>query len=101
MGVEITLSHGHNTANGNSISGLSVGTYTVNVKDNVSGCTVVGAFVVGSPDPISFSDNITDVDCFGNNSGSIAITTYGGTLPYSYSWTNGTTNEDLTNVTGR
>lgn len=88
-----------NTANGNSISGLSVGTYTVNVKDNVSGCTVVGAFVVGSPDPISFSDNITDVDCFGNNSGSIAITTYGGTLPYSYSWTNGTTNEDLTNVT--
>ena len=49
-----------------TISGLGVGTYTVNVLDNWSGCTVTGAFVVGSPDPISTAEIVTDVLCFGN-----------------------------------
>lgn len=40
-----------NSASSTLISGLAEGTYTVNVKDNISGCTVIGAFVVGAPDP--------------------------------------------------
>ncbi len=96
----ITWSNGANVAN---ISGLSVGTYTVNVKDNISGCTVVGAFVVGSPDPISITESITNVDCFGTSTGDILITTIGGTAGYSYSWMNSSsvqvsTNEDLMNA---
>ncbi len=96
----ITWSNGTNV---NSIVGLSVGTYTVNVKDNVSGCTVVGAFVVGSPDPISITESITDINCFGINSGEIQITTIGGTAGYTYSWLNSSsvqvsTSEDLLNV---
>ncbi len=96
----ITWSNGGNVA---SIVGLTVGTYTVNVKDNVSGCTVVGAFVVGSPDPISITESITNVDCYGTTTGNIQITTIGGTAGYSYVWVNGSsttvsTNEDLTNA---
>src|SRR5574343_1860124 len=68
--------------------GLSVGTYTVTVKDNVSGCSVVGAYVVGSPDPITMSGIVTNVDCFGANTGDVDITVNGGTLPYSYVWKN-------------
>ncbi len=96
----ITWSNGANVA---SISGLSVGTYTVNVKDNISGCTVVGAFVVGSPDPISVTESIVDVNCFGDATGEIQLTTIGGTAPYTYSWLNSSsvevsTSEDLVSV---
>src|SRR5690554_2182766 len=79
-------SNGENTG---SISGLVVGTYTVTVKDNVSGCTVTGAYVVTSPDPISLIDfNVQDVSCHGESTGSISITPKGGSTPYSYSWLN-------------
>lgn len=94
----ITWSNGVTTT---SNPGLAVGTYTVNVKDNVSGCSVNGAYVVGSPDPISISSSITNVDCFGNSSGNIDVTTIGGTGPYTFAWVNSLSNsvgtsEDLT-----
>lgn len=83
---------------GPSNPGLSVGTYTVNVKDNVTGCTIIGSFVVGSPDPISTSASITDVDCFAQNTGAVDMTTIGGVAPYQFSWSNGATTEDLSGV---
>lgn len=78
------------TGSGSSstISNLSVGTYTVTVKDNVSGCSVVGAYVVNQPDPISITANITDVNCFGDTTGAVDISVNGGNTPYNYSWTN-------------
>jgi len=82
-----------------SLSGLPVGTYTVTVKDVPSGCTAVGAYVVGSPDPISVTETITDLNCFMVPTGGVNITVLGGTAPYSYSWSNSTTSQDLTNVT--
>lgn len=93
-----------NGANVSQINGLSAGTYTVTVKDNVSGCTVVGAYVVTAPDPITITDvSINDVNCYGNNTGSIDITPAGGTGLYSYSWKNSSnvevgTNQDLSNA---
>ena len=94
-----TWSNGINTPNN---PGLPVGTYTVNVKDEVTGCTIIGAFVVGSPDPISMSANITDVLCHGNLTGAINVTTIGGTASppgdYNFSWSNGATTEDISNV---
>ncbi|MDX2362572.1 MAG: gliding motility-associated C-terminal domain-containing protein [Crocinitomicaceae bacterium] len=82
-----------------TIQGLGVGTYTVNVLDNWSGCTAVGAFIVGSPDPISTAEIITDVLCFGDNTGEVNVTTTGGTSAYNFSWTGGSTLESLTNAT--
>ena len=81
-----------------TISGLAVGTYTVNVLDNSSGCTAIGAFVVGSPNPISTAEIITDVLCFGNATGAVNVTTIGGTGDYTHNWSDGSTNENLTNV---
>ncbi len=87
-----------NGVNTTSNVGLTVGTYTVLVKDLTTGCTVVGAYVVGSPDPILTDEIVTNVLCNGDATGQVNVTTYGGTSPYNFSWTNGTTNEDLTNV---
>lgn len=95
----ISWSNGINTANN---LGLGVGTYTVNVIDNISGCSVNGAYVVSSPSPISNSGIITHVNCFGNSTGGINITPLGGTAPYTYNWTNALGNsiantQDITN----
>lgn len=91
----ITWSNG---ANSTSINGLAAGTYTVNVKDNVSGCSVVGAYVVNSPDPIAVSQTITNVNCRSQATGAIDITVTGGTTPYSYLWSTGATTQDVTNL---
>jgi gliding motility-associated-like protein len=71
-----------------SINNLAVGTYTVTVKDNVSGCAVVGAYVVTSPDPITVSGVVTNVNCFGQATGSVMINVNGGNNPYSFQWKN-------------
>ena len=81
-----------------TISNLSVGTYTVTVKDNVSGCTVIGAYVINSPAPLTISENITDISCFGETTGSIDIDVFGGSGPYQYDWNNGTSSQDIAGV---
>jgi gliding motility-associated-like protein len=74
-----------------SATALGVGTYTVNVKDNVSGCTVIGAYVVNQPSPITLQSSfITHVNCFGATTGAIDIQMQGGTGAYTYAWTGGT-----------
>lgn len=87
-----------------NISGLGVGTYTVTVKDNVSGCTVVGAYVVGSPDPITVSGVVTNVNCYGAATGGVTINVNGGNNPYTFQWKNSanvvvSTSQNLTNAT--
>jgi gliding motility-associated-like protein len=96
----ISWSNGNNTA---SNFGLGVGTYTVNVIDNISGCSVNGAFVVSAPSPVSNSGIISNVNCFGGSTGGVNITPLGGTPPYSYVWTNSLGNtvstvQDLSSV---
>jgi gliding motility-associated-like protein len=73
---------------GSTISNLPAGTYTVSVRDNTTGCTVTGAYVVGQPDQIIITGSSTNVNCRGNNTGSVTINVTGGTGPYSYNWLN-------------
>ena len=77
--------------NSPSASALGVGTYTVLVKDNITGCTVTGAYVVNQPQPITLQSSfITNVECFGAATGAVDIQVQGGTSPYTYTWTGGT-----------
>src|SRR5690606_3904943 len=45
-------------------------------------------YVVGSPDPIAVTETITNVNCNGLATGSIAISVVGGNGGYVYTWRN-------------
>jgi len=78
------LNTGGYTSN-NVFSGLLPGTYTVTVKDN-NGCeadTVIN--LIQGPAIHIVSAAITNIICYGANTGVVTITANGGTPPLSYS----------------
>lgn len=67
-----------------SITNLIAGSYTVTVKDGF-GCTKLSTIKVNDPIKITVStSSITHVDCFGKNTGSVTLSTIGGTAPFTY-----------------
>ncbi len=71
-------------------SGLSAGVYTVVIQDNF-GCQITGIQTIGSTGGATISNvSTTNLTCFGDNSGAIAITATGGTGTLNYSIDGGT-----------
>jgi hypothetical protein len=87
-----------NGASTQDISALAAGTYAVTVTDNL-GCTATQTnLIVTQPTAVSVTNTSTNVSCNGGTNGTIPVTVSGGTSPYSYIWSNGTTTEDLNNI---
>jgi len=80
-----TWSSGQSTS---CISGLTAGTYSVILAD-ASGCDDTLALTVTQPALLSVSITATNVTCNGSGNGSANATVSGGTTPYTYSWSNG------------
>ncbi len=67
-------------------SGLTAGTYTVNVTDAL-GCSANANTVIGQPTGVSIGvSGISNVSCFGGSNGTITVAANGGTPNYSYTW---------------
>ncbi|MEN9302542.1 MAG: hypothetical protein RL264_971, partial [Bacteroidota bacterium] len=72
-----------------TISGLSVGTYSVVVTDSRS-CSASSSFTITQPAVlVTVPSNVLNVNCNGGSDGRINASTTGGTAPYSYNWTPG------------
>ncbi|MDA9819625.1 gliding motility-associated C-terminal domain-containing protein [Salibacteraceae bacterium] len=77
-------------------SNIGSGIYNVSVTDSRQCSQVIQTTLNDIGGPSIVLDSVNDVSCFGLCDGGIFVTTTGtGTL--SYSWTGGSTNEDLTN----
>jgi gliding motility-associated-like protein len=72
-----------------SITNLCAGIYTVEVADPL--CTLTETVTITAPTELNFTNTLTDLTCFQNNSGIIEIFPSGGTAPYQYSIDNGVT----------
>ncbi len=87
--------NGGNNANAN---GLQAGIYTVNVTD-ASGCSTSQNVTIGSgaaPSTINMSS--TNVSCFNAANGTATVNANGGQQPYTYLWSNGSTEPEISDL---
>ena len=91
-----------NTVNGDNptVTSLPADIYYVTVTDNYNGKTAAASVQIVEPSA-GLTTGITigsEIVCFGDANGVADLTVSGGTLPYSFSWSNGETEEDLINI---
>jgi hypothetical protein len=73
---------------------LTAGNYSVTVKD-ANNCSIVKNYTITQPSAITATAVINHVSCNSSNNGSINMTVSGGTSPYTFAWSNGSTSEDI------
>ncbi|MDX1913361.1 MAG: gliding motility-associated C-terminal domain-containing protein [Saprospiraceae bacterium] len=79
------------------INQLIAGTYTATVTD-ANGCTGVAVASVAEPPVLTGSTTADDVQCFGENNGSLEVAAAGGVLPYTYLWNTGQSTAQIGNL---
>ncbi len=83
---------------GTTRNNLGPGSYTVTITDGKP-CTITRTFIVLEPQLLVLYGNLTNaLDCNNANSGAINLIVAGGSVPFTYSWSNGATTEDLANI---
>ena len=81
-----------------SIQNLSAGIYTVTITD-FQGCSVTGVDTISEPSAMSLTASLDNhTVCVGTFNGGASTVTTGGTMPYSYSWSDGTTASSSTGL---
>lgn len=90
-----------NSAATQDLMGLAAGTYSLTVQDG-NGCrdTSITATLKQPPVLEAKVSKVTDIARYGQNSGAVDISVTGGVAPYSYSWSNGATTQDISAVPG-
>jgi len=77
-----------------TVSGLSAGTYTINLTDN-NGCTASASTTITQPSALNitpaFVNETSNAPCNGQASAGVI----GGTSPYTYNWTGGGTTDTI------
>jgi gliding motility-associated-like protein len=83
---------------GNSAVNLAAGIYNVTITD-ANGCSKTVSIAISNPGGPGITLSSTDVTCNGSANGiAIADTTGGSTGPFSYSWSNGQSNDTITGL---
>jgi gliding motility-associated-like protein len=85
------------TSNPEDQNGINTGIYQVLITD-ANGCQFADSYTLTEPNQIIVIGTTTDNNCFGEGQGSIDITVTDGVAPYSFNWSNGSSNEDIFNL---
>ena len=74
---------------------LAAGSYTVTARDQI-GCTIDTVIVVEAPAAVAVViATADDASCFGESDGRLVLGVSGGTAPYSFAWSDGSTDAEL------
>lgn len=85
-----TYTWSNSTASTSAVTALSPGIITVTVKDS-AGCMSLGTATITQPDSLKATVSSSNVACNNATTGTAQVNPSGGTSPYTYSWSNGTT----------
>jgi len=92
---QFTWTGGQNTED---ISNICVGNIALQITDN-NGCSFSLPVTINGPAAgLNATSVPVYVNCFGDATGSIDVTTSGGTFPYSFSWNTGALTEDISGL---
>lgn len=90
-----------NTQSTEDISGLTAGSYSVQVTDG-NGCKQTATYDVVSPDSLSVTTDINNLTCYADGTGDIILNVTGGTIgsPFSYTfhWNTDDSTQNLTDI---
>ena len=93
---QYSLGGGLSQASG-TFSDLTSGNYLIDVTD-INGCLSEQIVTINEPNPLFTNVFQTDVSCFGSCDGSAFSMPSGGTLPYSYLWSNGNITDNISGL---
>ena len=80
-----------------TLDSVMAATYMFRIKD-ANGCEIEQLVTMTQPSPLTITDAITDVLCYGDSTGAIDLTITGATPPYVTTWSNGQATEDAINL---
>src|SRR5690606_25152365 len=75
---------------GSVVSHLWAGTHILSVQD-ANGCIRSDAVLITQPPELTVNITHTDISCYGDNNGHVAVAVNGGTPGYAYLWNSGQT----------
>jgi len=87
-----------NGATTQNLTGLSAGSYSVTVTAS-NGCTTTQSFVINQPSILGATTSTTHALCY-NGTGIVTAIASGGTMPYTYTWSNGATTMSASALAG-
>jgi len=97
-GTGILIYNWSNGVNNDSINNLQGGIYLVSVTDN-NACLFVDTFNVGGQNNMIFGTVTNNELCGQSGTGVSSISISGGTAPFSYLWSTGSTSQTISNLT--
>ena len=86
-----------NGASSEDLENLEEGIYSLLVTD-ANACISEVSTEITEPEQLVANSTFSNITCFGNNNGSVDLQVSGGTSPYTFSWSNGASSEDLNNL---
>ncbi|MFI5218171.1 MAG: T9SS type A sorting domain-containing protein [Bacteroidia bacterium] len=85
------------TATTQDLTNIPFGAYTVTVTDNASN-TTTASYSISEPTQLNVFSGPSSVPCYGDSIGVLTATATGGTIPYSYLWSNSAVTPVITNL---